>query len=160
MKMRFLTKVGSVVLYFALVATAKAGLLDGLGTWQGTGAVFDSQGREAGSFTVELIRTAPDTQTVETRGSITMSTGEVIPVNQKTTVRGNGFRIESNHGTGGGACFGAGICQSYEDAGNGKAFATTIVVDAPDRLRILVTELNQGQAVRFFRQSLTLTKKS
>ena len=158
MNRRISTKAGTVVLFLVLVATAKAGLLEGLGTWQGTGMVFDSQGREGGSFTVELIRTALDAQTVETRGSLTLATGQVIPVNQQISLRGNSFRIESNHGTGGGTCFGAGICQSYEDSGNGTVFVTTIVIDGPDRLRILVTELDHGQAVRFFRQSLTLKK--
>jgi hypothetical protein len=53
---------------------------------------------------------------------------------------------------------GAGLCESYEDAGNGQAFATTIVVDGPDKLRLLVIELDHGQAVRYISQ--TLTRKS
>jgi hypothetical protein len=49
------------------------------------------------------------------------------------------------------------MCQSYEQRQDGHAFATTIARDTPDKIRILVTELEKGQAVRFMEQ--TLTKK-
>ena len=59
--------------------------------------------------------------------SMTQKTPEALVVTV-TVNQGAKFRIESSHGNGGGYCFGAGLCQSYEDAGNGKGFATTIIV--------------------------------
>ena len=61
---------------------------------------------------------------------------------------------ETNRGKGGGYCFSEGVCQTYEDAGDGKAFSTTLIVDGPNRLRLLTTELLHGKAVRFMRQTL------
>jgi hypothetical protein len=128
-----------------------------LGVWQGSGTVFSKDGREAAEFTIELTRTAVDQRSTETKGNVVLTTGAVIPIFQRTTQSegGVGFRLESNRGKGGGYCLGAGLCTSYEDAGNGQAFATTLVLDGPSKMRLLVTELDHGQAVRFIRQTLT-----
>jgi hypothetical protein len=128
--------------------------------WQGSGMVFGKDGRETTGFTIELRRTAVDERSTETKGTVVLGNGGTIPVYQRMTEsdKGAGFRLDTNRGKGGGYCLGAGLCESYEDAGNGQAFATTIVVDGPDKLRLLVIELDHGQAVRYISQ--TLTRKS
>ncbi|MET0592971.1 MAG: hypothetical protein ABW133_09745, partial [Polyangiaceae bacterium] len=60
-------------------------------------------------------------------------------------------------GAGGGHCFANAMCQTYEERADGHAFATTIARDGADKLRILITELDKGKAVRVFQQ--TLSKK-
>jgi hypothetical protein len=47
------------------------------------------------------------------------------------------------------------MCQFYEQSADGHAFATTIAKDGTDKLRILVTELDHGTAIRFYEQTLT-----
>ena len=42
-----------------------------------------------------------------------------------------------------------------EDSVNPATAATTIILDGPNKMRILVTELDHGQATRFICQSLT-----
>jgi hypothetical protein len=138
-----------------LGGTAQAGITDGVGTWKGSGTAFGAGGQELGDFTVEMVRTAIDAHTVEGRGKVVLATGEVITFRQRMIEHGNSFSMETDRGRGGGHCFGGGLCTSYEDLGSGKAYATTIVVDTPSKIRILVTELQGGRAVRFMRQELT-----
>jgi hypothetical protein len=134
---------------------AQAGITDGVGTWKGSGTTFDAGGQELGDFTVEMVRTAINAHTVEGRGKVVLATGEVITFRQRMTEHGNSFSMETDRGRGGGHCFGGGLCTSYEDLGGGKAYATTIVVDNASKIRVLVTELANGRAIRFMRQSLT-----
>lgn len=135
--------------------SARADLLDGLGKWQGQGTQYDPSGRAAGDFTVELTRAAAGPRTVQTRGTIKLSNGQVLPFESRITESDTGFASESPRGSGTGHCFGGDICYSYEESGKGKATAMTIVIDGPDRIRILTTDLEQGRPVRYTRQALT-----
>lgn len=135
--------------------SASADMLDGLGQWRGQGTRYDSAGRATGDFTVELTRAAVGPREVETRGKVMLPTGQVLPFESRITVNDSGFVSESGRGKGTGHCFGADICYSYENAGDGKASAMTIVIDAPDKIRILTTHLEQGRPVEYTRQLLT-----
>src|SRR5262249_31199821 len=65
----------------------------------------------------------------------------------------NGFAIESDQGKGGGYCFGEGLCEAYMGTTE-HGFAITIVIDDSNHRRILVTELKNGKATKFVRESL------
>src|SRR5262249_3142110 len=105
-----------------------------------------------------LIRKSIGTAKVRADGKVTLANGQEIVFWQEFENQGqNGFKIVSNQGTGSGHCVANGICQSYEQRADGHAFATVIAKDGADKLRILVTELDSGKAVRFFQQ--TLSKK-
>jgi hypothetical protein len=123
-------------------------------TWTGHGAVVGLDGEELSLFDVTVTERHLDDQRIEIRGEVTLADGRRIPIEQERIGSEQRFRLETNQGTGGGLCFGEGLCQTYEDVGGGKAFASTLVVDG-GRLRILTTELAQGRAVRFTRQTLT-----
>jgi len=140
-------------LLFATPAFAEG--MWGLGLWTGAGVAFGPDGKPTSSFTVELTRTAVGSNTVQLKGTAKLANGDEKAIDQKSTYDGNRFQIESSRGHGSGVCLGEGICTSYEDHGNGQGVATTIVIDAPDKMRILMTELDQGQTIRFIRQSLT-----
>jgi len=56
--------------------------------------------------------------------------------------------------SGGGMCLGEGMCIDYLADKDGGAYATTIAFDGKKRMRMLRTELKNGQAQRFFRESL------
>ena len=139
----------------AMLASASAQAGGGLGVWEGSGVTFDGSGQEIGTFRVELTRKQVEPNTVVMEGTVFLPDGRTIPLKQKQVLQGNSFSLETPRGRGGGACFGEGICQSYEDEGNGKAFAHTIALDGPNRMRLLITELENGKAVRFMRQVLT-----
>jgi hypothetical protein len=88
------------------------------------------------------------------RGKITLATGEVMPFEQRLTRTGNGFVVESGHGKGKGFCFDDQLCYSHEDRGGGKTSTTTMIIDGPSRVRILVTEYLNGEPVQLIRQAL------
>ena len=141
----------------APAAEGRANTADSLGAWEGTGVASDASGKELGGFTVALVRRSVGPQKTRTEGNVTLEGGRVVEFWQETEGGGaRGYRLVSNNGQGGGRCFDNGLCQTYEERAGGQAFATTIVRDG-DRMRLLVTELDKGQAVRFMHQ--TLTKK-
>ncbi len=146
----------SLLALFAPAATA--GITDGLGVWTGTGTAHAVNGADLGGFAVSVTRKSTGGAKVRADGKVTLDNGQVIVFWQEIEEAGAaGFRVTSSNGSGGGRCFANGMCQSYEQRQDGHAFATTIVRDAPDKLRLLITELDKGQAVRFIEQ--TLTKK-
>jgi hypothetical protein len=135
--------------------SARAGITDCLGSWEGTGNTSDASGKDLGVFTVSLTRKSSGNAKVRADGKVTLANGQQITFWQEFEDHGpNGFRLVSNHGAGGGHCFTNAMCQTYEERADGHAFATTIAKDGPDKLRILVTELDQGKAVRFSQQTL------
>lgn len=142
----------------AVSAPASAGYADALGEWEGTGSTVAVGGAEQGDFHVSLVRRSSGPGAVRSEGRVVLAGGQVIPFWQDA-VQGNGgtFRFTSNQGSGLGRCFSNGMCQSYETRRDGHDMATTIVVDSPDKIRILMTELENGKAIRFMQQ--TLTKK-
>lgn len=142
----------------AAAPSAGAETRDGLGVWEGTGTAHAVGGADLGGFTVSVTRRAEGATKVRADGKVTLTNGHIITFWQEIDQGSQGgFRIVSSNGVGGGRCFANGMCQSYEQRKDGHAFATTIVKDAPDKLRVLVTELDKGHAVRFMEQ--TLTKK-
>jgi hypothetical protein len=135
---------------------ARADMLEGLGNWHGSGAVLGANGRAEGTFKVALTRAAAGPGSVSTSGQVELASGQVIPFAQTVTVGEDGkFSLDSDRGRGAGFCLGAGLCQSYEDRGNSTGAYTLIVIDSPDTIRIVITELDRGRAVRFIRQTLT-----
>lgn len=142
-----------------LIATpANAGIADSLGTWEGSGTASEVSGKDLGGFTVSLTRRSLGGAKVRADGQVTLASGQKIAFWQEFEDHGQkGFTLVSNNGTGGGQCFANGMCQSYEQRADGHAFATTIAKDGGDKLRVLVTELDGGKALRFYEQ--TLSKK-
>lgn len=132
---------------------ALAGVAGGAGTWTGTGAVYDSQAREISPFKVQMVSRAPDANSLETTITVTLPDGQTRRFTQRLHDQDRGFSIESDFGKGGGACFGAGLCEAYIAGQGGKAQAITLVIDGPDARRLLVTQLQDGRATEFIRQS-------
>lgn len=128
---------------------------DGLGTWDGSGVVTEIGNKHVGEFTAVVTRSARGDGVVRTDGTIRTADGRELTFWQEKTDRGNGaFQLVSDKGAGGGCCFANGMCQSLESKDGGHAFASTLVMDGPDRVRLLITELENGKAVRFYAQRL------
>ena len=139
-------------------APARAGISGSLGTWEGSGTTTEVSGKDLGAFTVALTRRSIGNAKVRADGKVTLASGQEIVFWQEYEDHGpQGFKLISSNGAGGGNCFSNGLCQSYEQRADGHAFATTIAKDGTDQLRISITELDNGKAVRFIQQ--TLSKK-
>ncbi len=127
----------------------------GLGTWEGSGTATDVSGRELGGFSVSVTRKPLANGKVRADASITLANGTNMTFWQEFETRGPGaFHLVSSHGTGGGRCFANGMCQTLEQTPDGHGYATTIVPDGNGKLRILITELDDGSPLRFFQQTL------
>jgi hypothetical protein len=137
------------------VVQAQADLLDGLGDWRGTGTAFSPDGRSLSDFRVELTRAAAGPESVETRGRVTLTDGHVFPISRRITRTPDGFTSESSGGKGHGHCPSPNVCYFHEADGAGNSSLTTVLVDAPGHLRVLVTELEAGQPVRVIWQTLS-----
>jgi len=134
---------------------AGAGILDDAGTWEGTGTVSEASGRDLGAFTVSLTRKSVGAAKVRQDGRIVLAGGREVVFWQEFEGRGpNAFDIVSNHGAGSGQCFANGMCRTFEQAADGHAFWTIIATDGVGRVRVLVTEIEGGQPVRFVQQVL------
>lgn len=137
-------------------SSARAATCDqGIGTWEGSGTASEVSGKDLGSFTVTVTRKPMSGGKVRADGVINLANGQRMTFWQEfENTRPHAFRLVSDRGTGAGECFANGLCQSFEQSANGHAFATTIAPDGEGRLRLLITELDKGQAVRFFQQTL------
>jgi hypothetical protein len=122
--------------------------------WEGPGLLFDANGNPAGHYNVLVERTKSGNQV---KSSITVKLPDGTTQQHQclaTESAENRWKSTCDHGKGGGSCFGDGLCISYEEDGNGKSYATTIIFDGPSQMRLLRTELRNGQAFRFFREKL------
>jgi hypothetical protein len=159
MKTTTILATGALSVFAALAPTdATADMMGGLGIWEGSGTARAASGTDLGSFKVTLTRRLAEDGKVRTDGQVTLTSGQVVKFWQEVERGDSGvFQTVSSNGFGKGRCFANGICESYEHRRDRHAFATTIVRDAPDRIRVLITELEKGESVRFIEQ--TLTKK-
>ena len=157
MSAKTLLAAASLLCIQLLVPTdARAALSDTLGEWEGTGSAAESSGKDLGDFKVVLTRKSIGAGKVRADGRVILASGQQIVFWQEfLETEGRGFRLVTNQGSGGGRCFANGMCQSYEERADGHAFATTVVQDGVGKLRVLVTELDQGKATRFFQQTLS-----
>lgn len=159
MKTTTIFATGALTVLAALAPmNATADVMDGLGVWEGAGTVHAMDGSDLGRFSVSVTRKSVGNAKVRSDGLVTLPNGQVIKFWQEIESTGSGaFRIVSSNGFGEGRCFANGICESQEHRPDRHSFATTMVRDAPDKIRILTTETEKGHGLRFMEQ--TLTKK-
>lgn len=122
-------------------------------TWEGQGDFFNLNGDLVSSYSlkVENNKTSPD-QT-ESQITITLSDGTVRTDKCSISYGKKGWTSQCSNTQGGGQCYGQGLCQSYMENGN-TAYATTIVMDGPKQMRLLRTQLVNGEAASFSREKL------
>jgi hypothetical protein len=138
------------------LAYADISASDGLGTWEGSGVASDVGGTQAMPFTVTMVRKSLGNGVVRSDGTLHMKDGKDITFwDEYEDHPGGACRITSSMGAGGGRCFANHMCQTYTERADGHAFATTVAVDGAEKVRVLVTELQNGRAVRFFAQDLS-----
>lgn len=122
--------------------------------WEGPGTLFDDQGKVVSSYHL-VVENTKNGREILSHVTVTFPDGTERKSQCRMTETGQkGWVSDCDHGKGGGACFGEGLCESYEEDSTGRAFASTIVMDGSANMRLLRTELKNGRAVHFFREKL------
>ncbi|MBK7959922.1 MAG: hypothetical protein IPK04_01035 [Bdellovibrionales bacterium] len=137
----------------ALIASQRtfAGSTD---IWEGPGALFDLQGKETGKYDLVVVNAKNGSQ-IRSNITVTLPDGSVQRHQcLMTETSHDGWQSKCDNGDGGGHCFGEGLCISYVEDTTGKSYSTTIVMDGSVDMRLLRTELQDGKALRFFREKL------
>ncbi len=129
----------------------------GTGTWEGSGNAVQRDGKKLSAFDVTITRKAAGDRKVRADGIVKLQDGREIRFWQEFEGSAEGFRLVSDRGNGGGRCFDNGMCQLYEEAKDGRAFATALTKDNGGQLRLVITELDHGKAVKFIYQTLRKT---
>ncbi|HEY8079062.1 MAG TPA: hypothetical protein VIF62_33245 [Labilithrix sp.] len=143
------------ICFAAPLAFADVSSSDGLGTWEGTGIAQDVSGSQQTPFTITMVRRSLGGGVVRADGTIHMKDGSDVAFWDEHAERPDGAcKVSSSLGNGGGRCFSNHMCQLYTERADGHAFATTYAIDSRDHIRVLVTELQAGKAIRFFSQDL------
>jgi hypothetical protein len=123
--------------------------------WTGEGVLFGRDGAKVGTYHLDLTNTEISTDETRNDVTVTIGNGTILKLSQTTHKSGNSFSIVGDTGNGGGYCFGDGLCQIYVEQSNGTAYAITLIKDSEDQMRLMKTELKNGQATRFFREGLS-----
>jgi len=143
----------TLILAMTLIASQHsfAGSTD---VWEGPGSLFDVKGNATSTYNLVVENTKSGSQ-IQSNVTVTLPDGTTHKQQcLMTETSQDGWTSKCDHGNGGGPCFGGGFCISYVSNSTGKAYATTIVMDGPSDMRLLRTELQNGQAVQFFREKL------
>ena len=123
--------------------------------WLGTGEEFTPDGKSAGTYKIEVINTDQGANVYNSQATVTYTDGTQHVTNQKITSSGNGWSVDSDFGKGGGNCYGIDTCENYIQGQNGLAVATTIIKDDDQNRRDISFLLDNGKAVRIFKDKLT-----
>jgi hypothetical protein len=150
--------VAAVSMAFFGAVIASAGITGSAGTWEGAGAVFNIDGTQLSTFTVEVVNTAIDEHDVVSQVTIGLPDGSQKQFKQTMRDTDHGFTITSDDGNGGGYCLGDGLCMSYvgtdDGHGNTSGDAVTIILDGNYSERVLITQLQNGKATQLIREHL------
>lgn len=137
----------------AFIPTASAGEVTEL--WKGDGVLFDRSNKPIGKYRLEMYRTNVNKKKMLNEVKVFLPNAKTKTISCEITKSKKGWSTDCRSRKGGGYCFGEGLCIDYMADQKGSAFATTIVMDGKDTMRMLRTELKRGKAVRFFRERLT-----
>ena len=149
------TSICSAIVIASLSVIPAARAASGPVLWQGKGATFNRNREQTSEYRIEVYRTEVDGTKGLSQAKVYLSNGTLI-FNEtcETTKTKTGWISDCKVRKGGGYCFGDGLCMDYTEDQNQHGFATTIIMDGPNSMRLLRTELVKGQAVRFFREKL------
>lgn len=139
---------------FTLALTSAQFSLAATDIWKGQGTVFGFKNDVQSNYDL-IVKNTKNGEKTASEILILLPDGNNINLScTNNTSSDNSWTSDCTQGQGGGRCFGEGLCISYLENKNGKAYATTIVMDGPKKMRLLRTELQNGRAVKFYRENL------
>ncbi|MEQ1878703.1 MAG: hypothetical protein ABL958_18820 [Bdellovibrionia bacterium] len=126
--------------------------------WTGAGKVYDAKLNPLGAYKlkVESAKTAATER--KTKVTVTLESGGAQVYNCTHTDGAKGWKSVCDNGNGGGFCLDD-LCQTYTEDENGRAFATTLIFDSEDEMRLMRTELQNGKPVRFFKEKISRARQ-
>ena len=119
----------------------------------GIGSMLDFKGTVSSSYEVDLVISEVSPGVRDQDITVRLPDGKQFTMHQRSERSGNSLRITTAHGTGYGTDLGDGVLATYTPGPEGAAYAQTMVLLADETLRLVRTELRNGKAVRFFRES-------
>lgn len=128
--------------------------------WNGEGKLFNRQRDLLAEYTLEVRvdDVSPSEATVEV--TVRDQSGAIVQFDHcQMHKKDNGWTKDCDGGTSRGKMFAFGLGVDYYEAKDGKAYATNIVIDSGTQMRLFRTELVNGQAQRFFAETLTKARK-
>lgn len=121
--------------------------------WVGKGIRFNHDKANAQPYGLEVVIDKSGADEIS-KVTVTPAAGSEILIECRRSDGKQGWSLDCTNGKGGGYCFAHGMCQTYVADATGRAYATTISMDGPTSMRILRTELENGNAVAFYQETL------
>jgi len=143
----------SLVAILAVVTLPGLAMADS--KWMGTGEEFNPDGTSVGTYQIVVTNSDLSAGVTSSQAVVTYPDGSQHVTNQKITQSGKGWSVDSDFGKGGGSCYGKDFCENYIQGTNGQAIATTIVEDSDTARRDISFLLDNGKAVKIFKDKLT-----
>jgi hypothetical protein len=130
-----------------------------LEVWSGQGNAYDEERNLVGTFKIRIDNTEISEQESESRVVILTDDGDSSEWTCRIIKVENRWQKNCDNGfSGGGYYLDSGLITEYSTKGD-EAFATTVVLDSEDQMRVLVTHLDFGNAKAFYTQTLVKSGK-
>ena len=111
--------VGLSLVSVVVASNAFAGVTDSVGTWEGSGVVFGTDGTQQSIYSIEMVNTAVSDHEVKNQVTVNLPDGTQSKSTQIMQDTNQGFSMSSDSGTGAGYCLGEGLCLAYIASANG-----------------------------------------
>lgn len=126
--------------------------------WQGQGQLSDIRGKIIGNYSVSVSIEQLSAASERVKVEVVAANGAIVHKDTCLTFKSEkGWKKECDGGTSSGTMYAPqfGLGMDYYVAKDGLAYATNIILDGENEMRLLRTELNNGQATRVFAEKLT-----
>lgn len=146
-----------------IIATAVAlvaNIASAAEVWEGPGKLYNLNRELLAEYTVNV--QIEKVSTSEKKVDVTVrDQGGAVIHSDACTMRNSGqsWTKDCDGGSSRGFMLDYGLGIDYYEANDGKAYATDIVIDSNTQMRLLRTELENGQAQKFFAEILTKRSK-
>jgi hypothetical protein len=141
---------------FAALSTMWTGSVAIADVWTGTGSLFDGNRNLIATYDLTVNTETGSDGSRNTAIKVSLPNGSEKLINCQSSGSENKWSKVCDDGmAGGGYYFEKGLISEYVENAGGTAHATTVIFDSDDSMRLLRTELSNGDATRFFVESLT-----
>lgn len=123
--------------------------------WLGHGEQFTPDGQSLGTYSVEVDLTETAPNTTQSTTTLKFQDGSEKIIRETVISQGRSWNVVSDLGKGQGVCYGQDLCENYTQDDKGQAVATTIVRDSDSHRRDLSVVLENGKAVKVFKDDIS-----
>ena len=125
-------------------------------TWVGSGTMYSPDREPMATYDVVVEQSAPVAGQITSNIEVTDESGDVMTLTCDVFMFTKAWRKTCSDGQeGGGYSFDLGMATEYTNLPDGRSFATTLINDSEDAIRILRTELLGDTVLSFAVESYT-----